>query len=160
MTQSEYIGEESDLSPVNMIDISAKAEVTRTATAVGRITLRTETIKKIENDSVEKGDVVSCAQIAGILSAKRTHEIIPLCHPIPITSILVKIEIEDNEVVVTSDVSALAKTGVEMEALTATTAALLAIWDMTKKYEKDERGQYPYTKISDIRVLKKAKGEH
>jgi cyclic pyranopterin phosphate synthase len=142
-----------------MIDIGAKSDVTRSATAIGRIMLRAETIKKMKSDSIEKGDVVSCAQIAGILSAKRTHEIIPLCHPIPISSISVKINIEDSDVVVTSEVSAFAKTGVEMEALTATTTALLTIWDMTKKYEKDERGQYPTTRISDIRVLGKTKGE-
>jgi cyclic pyranopterin phosphate synthase len=141
-----------------MIDIAAKADVTRTATAVGQISLRSGTIKKIREDSVEKGDVVSCAQIAGIMSAKRTHEIIPLCHPIQITSIFVKVEIKDSDVVVTTDVTALAKTGVEMEALTATTAALLTIWDMTKKYEKDEMGQYPATKINDIRVIRKTKG--
>jgi cyclic pyranopterin phosphate synthase len=141
-----------------MVDIAAKTDVTRTATAVGRITLKVETIKKIKEESVEKGDVVSCAQIAGILAAKKTYEIIPLCHPIPITSIFVKVEIEDNDVLVSSDVTALAKTGVEMEALTSTTAALLTIWDMTKKYEKDEAGQYPTTKIDDIKVIRKTKG--
>ena len=142
-----------------MVDIAAKTDVTRTATAIGRITLRSETIKRIREDSVEKGDVISCAQIAGILSAKRTHEIIPLCHPIPLTSIIVNVEIKDSDVVVTSNVAALAKTGVEMEALTATTVALLTVWDMTKKYEKDEKGQYPTTKISDIRIARKTKGD-
>jgi cyclic pyranopterin phosphate synthase len=145
------------LSPIQMVNIGAKEDVARTAAAAGRITLRPETIKKIKSDSIEKGDVVSCAQVAGILSAKRTHEIIPLCHPIPVNNIVVKLDIEDSSIQVTSEVSAVAKTGVEMEALTATMAALLTIWDMTKKYEKDEAGQYPSTRISDICVLRKAK---
>ncbi|WXG43197.1 MAG: cyclic pyranopterin monophosphate synthase MoaC [Promethearchaeati archaeon SRVP18_Atabeyarchaeia-1] len=146
------------MSPVQMADIAAKSDVPRTAISVGRITLKSETIKRLKGNSIEKGDVVSCAQIAGILSAKKTHEIIPLCHPVPVTSVVVNIDIEDNDVIVTSEVSALAKTGVEMESLTATAVALLTVWDMTKKYEKDEGGQYPSTKISDIRVLSKIKG--
>jgi cyclic pyranopterin phosphate synthase len=140
-----------------MVDVGDKEEQVRTAKAIGRITLRSGTIQKIKNNSVEKGDVTSCAQIAGILSAKKTSEIIPLCHPIPLTNVTVKLEIEDNEVVVTSEVSAIAKTGVEMEALTAAASALLTVWDMTKKYEKDEKGQYPSTMITGIRVLRKAK---
>jgi cyclic pyranopterin phosphate synthase len=140
-----------------MVDVGDKADQVRTAKAIGRITLRSETIQKIKNNSVEKGDVTSCAQIAGILSAKKTSEIIPLCHPIAVTNVTVKLEIEDTEVVVTSEVSAIAKTGVEMEALTAVSSALLTVWDMTKKYEKDEKGQYPSTMITGIRVLRKAK---
>jgi cyclic pyranopterin phosphate synthase len=140
-----------------MVDVGNKEDQIRTAKATGRITLRQETIQKIKSNSIEKGDVTSCAQVAGILSAKKTSEIIPLCHPIPITNVTVKLEIEGNEVVVTSEVSAIAKTGVEMEALTAVSSALLTVWDMTKKYEKDEKGQYPSTIITEIRVLRKAK---
>ena len=145
------------LSPVQMIDVGGKEDQIRTAKAVGKITLRPETIQKIKSNSVEKGDVTACAQIAGILSAKKTSEIIPLCHPIPITNVTVKLEIEGRDVVVTSEVSAIAKTGVEMEALTAVSSALLTVWDMTKKYEKDERGQYPSTTITEIRVVSKTK---
>ena len=145
------------MSPVQMVDVGNKEDQVRTAKATGRITLRPETIQKIKNNSVEKGDVTSCAQVAGILSAKKTSEIIPLCHPIPLTNVKVKLEIEGNEVVVTSDVSAFARTGVEMEALTAVSSALLTVWDMTKKYEKDEKGQYPSTMITGIRVLRKTK---
>jgi cyclic pyranopterin phosphate synthase len=140
-----------------MVDVGSKEEQVRIAEAVGRITLRPETIQRIKSNSIEKGDVTSCAQIAGILSAKRTYEIIPLCHPIPITNVAVKLEVEGSDVVVTSKVSAVAKTGVEMEALTATTSALLTVWDMTKKYEKDDKGQYPSTMITEIRVLRKTK---
>jgi cyclic pyranopterin phosphate synthase len=146
------------LSPVHMVDVGKKDDLVRVARATGRITLKTETVQRMRNNSIEKGDVISCAQIAGILSAKKTHEIIPLCHPIPITNIVINLEIEGNNVVVVSEVSALAKTGVEMEALTATAAALLTVWDMTKKYEKDEKGQYPSTKIGEIYVLTKTKG--
>nr|MDO8134394.1 cyclic pyranopterin monophosphate synthase MoaC [Candidatus Njordarchaeum guaymaensis] len=146
------------MSPVHMVDVGQKDDLVRVARATGRITLKPETIQRMRNNSIEKGDVISCAQIAGILSAKKTHEIIPLCHPIPITNAVVDVEIEGNDVVVVSEVSALAKTGVEMEALSATAAALLTIWDMTKKYEKDERGQYPSTKIKEIHVLSKTKG--
>jgi len=153
-------GEGCSLSPVKMVDIGDKDEVVRTAKAVGRITLRPQTIKRIENDSIEKGDVTSCAQIAGILSAKRTHEIIPLCHLIPISKIEIEVDIDGNDVIVNSEVSASAKTGVEMEALTSVAAALLTIWDMTKKYEKDENGQYPSTMIKDIRVVSKIKEEN
>jgi cyclic pyranopterin phosphate synthase len=147
------------LSPVRMVDVGQKEDLVRTAKAAGRITLRPETIQRMRNNSIEKGDVISAAQIAGILSAKKTHEIIPLCHPIPLTNAVVNLEIEGNDVVVVTEVSALAKTGVEMEALTATASALLTVWDMTKKYEKDEQGQYPSTRIKEIRVLSKTKGE-
>jgi cyclic pyranopterin phosphate synthase len=140
-----------------MVDVGGKEEFIRNARATGRITLKPETIQRIRDGSIEKGDLVSCAQVAGILSAKRTHEIIPLCHPIPITNASLNVEVDGNDVVVTSEVSALAKTGVEMEALTAVAAALLTIWDMTKKYEKDERGQYPSTRMKDIQVLSKTK---
>lgn len=145
------------LSPVQMVDVGSKEDQVRNAKAIGRITLKPETIQRIKSNSIEKGDVTSCAQIAGILSAKKTYEIIPLCHPIPITNVAIKLEIEGSDVVVTSEVSAVAKTGVEMEALTATTSALLTVWDMTKKYEKDEKGQYPSTMIAEIRVLRKTK---
>jgi len=140
-----------------MVDVGGKEDQVRTAEAVGRITLRPETIEKIKSNSIEKGDVTSCAQIAGILSAKKTSEIIPLCHPVPVTKVMVKLEIKGSDVVVTSEVSAVAKTGVEMEALTATSSALLTVWDMTKEYEKDEKGQYPSTTITDIRVVRKTK---
>jgi cyclic pyranopterin phosphate synthase len=140
-----------------MVDVGRKEDSIRVARATGRITLKPETIQRIRDNSIDKGDLVSCAQIAGILSAKKTHEIIPLCHPISITNAEVNIEIDGNDVVVISEISALAKTGVEMEALTAVAAALLTIWDMAKKYEKDEKGQYPSTRIKEIHVLSKTK---
>ena len=143
---------------MSMVDITSKAETFREATAKGRIKLRAETIKRIIEGKVEKGDPISAAKIAGILAAKNTSNIIPLCHPIPLTNIRVDVRISDsNAVEVESTVKTRAQTGVEMEALVATAVALLTIWDMTKQYEKDSEGQYPYTIVSDIRVVRKVK---
>jgi len=141
-----------------MVDITSKAKTFREATAKGRIRLRAETVKRIIEGKVEKGDPISTAKIAGILAAKNTSNIIPLCHPIPLTNIRVDVRISDsNAVEVESTVKTRAQTGVEMEALVATAVALLTIWDMTKQYEKDSEGQYPYTIVSDIHVVRKVK---
>jgi len=145
---------------LKMVDISNKGIVYREAIAEGFIELKPETIKKIVNGEVEKGNVILTAKLAGIIAAKKTSELIPLCHPINIEKVDVQIEVvNSNTIKVTSIVSAYAKTGVEMEALTATSVALLTIWDMVKKYEKDESGNYPNTKISNIRVVSKIKAQ-
>ncbi len=141
-----------------MVDISGKPVVHREAVAYGRIKLRKSTIERIRKHLVEKGDPLTLAPYAGILSAKLTPILIPFCHPIPITNVRVECRVEDEEHVgCTALVKADAKTGVEMEALTAVTVALLNIWDIVKKYEKDEEGQYPYTAIEEVRVLEKRK---
>jgi cyclic pyranopterin phosphate synthase len=101
--------------------------------------------------------VISVAKVAGIMAAKNTYQIIPLCHQIPLEAVEVNVEVEDSGVRVRSYVKAHYKTGVEMEALVATTTALLTVWDMVKKYEKDERGQYPETRIEYVRVIEKRK---
>lgn len=143
-----------------MVDVSRKPEVFRQATARGTIKLKARTVQLIKKGKIEKGDIFSLAKTAGILAAKKTSELIPLCHPLPLTSININIEtINESTVAVEATVKASAKTGVEMEALTAASTALLTIWDMTKQYEKDNRGQYPTTIISDIRVLRKEKQE-
>jgi len=143
-----------------MVDITSKPEVYREATAKGTIKLRPETIKLIKEKKIEKGDPFETAKIAGILAAKNTSNIIPLCHPLPITNVKVDIKIESEELVsVTTTVKTRAQTGVEMEALVGTAVALLTIWDMTKAYEKDSEGQYPFTAIKEIKVLKKLKEE-
>ncbi len=145
-------------SNIRMVDITGKERSYREAVAYGRIRLTHTSIEKISKGLVEKGDVITTAKLAGIINAKRTPEIIPLCHPIPITSIDVDIKIEDEEHIgVICTVKTIAQTGVEMEALTCVSASLLAIWDMVKKYEKDEKGEYPYTCIEDIRVVRKIK---
>ena len=142
---------------VRMIDITNKDVIKRTAIATGKIFLKKSTIELIKSGRVEKGDVFSVSQISAILAAKITPNLIPLCHPIPITNVDVRFSVNDRFIEVTVKVVAYAKTGVEMEALTAVEIALLNIWDMVKKYEKDEGGQYPFTKISDIKVIMKKK---
>ncbi len=143
----------------SMIDISSKPVVYREATASGCIRLKKETINLIRRNSVEKGDVIVIAKIAGTLAAKNTSILIPLCHQIPITSIDVNVSLGGDFVEVSSTVKATAKTGVEMEALVAATVALLTIWDMVKQYEKDVAGQYATAKIEDVHVIQKIKGE-
>jgi len=141
-----------------MVDVTAKPEVYREATARGFIKLKPETIRLIKDGKVEKGDPFSVAKIAGILAAKNTSLLIPLCHLLPLTNVELDIEILDESTAgVEATVKARAQTGVEMEALTAATIALLTIWDMTKQYEKDEKGQYPYTMIQDVHILRKVK---
>lgn len=144
---------------IKMVDISGKAPVLREASAAGTIVLKESTVSRIRSGALEKGDVMSVARIAAMQAVKRTPDSVPLCHPIPIEKITVDLKVEDTAVSATVTVKAFAKTGVEMEALSGVAAALLNIWDMTKMYEKDERGQYPSTSIRDIRVLSKRKGD-
>ena len=143
---------------MTMVDVSGKAEVFREATASGKIVLKPETVNLIREEKIAKGNPLSTAKIAGILAAKKTSELIPLCHPLPLTSVKVEAKIVEKTVVaVTATVKTKAQTGVEMEALAATSAALLTIWDMVKQYEKDSVGQYPNTAIENIHVVKKMK---
>ena len=141
-----------------MVDVSGKAEIFREATAAGTIRLKPETIKLIREGKIAKGDPLYTARIAGILAAKKTSDLVPLCHPLPLTSVEVEAKVVgDSAVEVTSSVKTKAQTGVEMEALTATSVSLLTVWDMTKQYEKDAEGQYPSTAIENIHVVKKFK---
>ncbi len=141
-----------------MVDVSGKAEIFREATASGTIKLRTETINLIKDGKIAKGDPLYTAKIAGILAAKKTSDLIPLCHPLPLTNVDVTVKVLDNSTVeVFATVKTKAQTGVEMEALTAVSAGLLTVWDMTKQYEKDSAGQYPSTAINNIHVVKKLK---
>jgi len=141
-----------------MVDISDKPKVFREATATGTIKLKLETIRLINKGKIAKGDPLYTAKIAGILAAKKTSTLIPLCHPLPLTNVEVEIKVLDKSTVqVTSTVKTKAQTGVEMEALVATAVSLLTIWDMVKQYEKDAEGQYPSTVIENIRVAKKIK---
>jgi len=145
---------------VKMVDISGKKSILRIAEAYGRLKLRKETIERIKRGDVEKGNPFLIAKIAAINAVKMTPLLIPLCHPIPITHVDVECGVEDDEhVYCRAKVKAEAKTGVEMEALTAVAVALLNIWDVVKMYEKDERGQYPETQIELIKVVEKVKLE-
>ena len=143
---------------MSMVDISKKTGVFREATARGEITLKDKTLQLIKESKLEKGDVFSIAKVAGILAAKKTSEIIPLCHPLDLTNVEIKFTIlENRRVAIEATVKSFGKTGVEMEALTAVSIALLTVWDMTKQYEKDRNGQYPSTIINNIKVLRKVK---
>ena len=141
-----------------MVDISGKPEVLREATATGTIKLKQETIELIRNCKIAKGDPIYAAKLAGIRAAKETSALIPLCHSLPLTTVAIDIEMSKQRTVkVMATVRTKAQTGVEMEALVATTVSLLTIWDMVKQYEKDAKGQYPETEIKEIRVVKKIK---
>jgi cyclic pyranopterin phosphate synthase len=143
---------------MSMVDISAKPEVYREAKAKGVIKLKVETIQRIREGKIEKGDPFEVAKVAGILAAKNTSSSIPLCHPLPLTNVEVQLRIVDNtKVEAEITVKTRAQTGVEMEALTATATSLLTVWDMTKQYEKDVNGQYPSTAIQNIHVVNKVK---
>ena len=143
---------------MSMVDVTQKPEVYREARAKGIIKLKSSTIKLIGEGKIEKGNLFDVAKIAGILAAKKTSSLIPLCHPLPLTSINVDVSIvDDSTVEANASVKTRAQTGVEMEALVAVSAALLTIWDMTKQYEKDTAGQYPSTAIQSIRVVRKIK---
>jgi cyclic pyranopterin phosphate synthase len=142
-----------------MVDISDKPEIHREAIATGTVKLKPTTIQLIKRGKIAKGDPLYTAKIAAILAAKKTSSLIPLCHPLPITKVEIETEVLDESTVrVTAIVETKAQTGVEMEALTATVAGLLTIWDMVKQYEKDAEGQYSTTAIEDIHVVKKVKG--
>jgi cyclic pyranopterin phosphate synthase len=142
---------------ISMVDITEKKDVRREAIAEGFIKLRRTTIEAIRKNEVAKGDVISASIIAGVMGVKKTPEIIPLCHQLNITGVDVDVEIEKDGVRVIVKVSSVGKTGVEMEALTGVSCALLTIWDMVKSLEKDERGNYPETKIEMIKVVEKRK---
>jgi cyclic pyranopterin phosphate synthase len=141
-----------------MIDVTQKEDIFREAVAVGRIRLKPETVQMIRNVRVEKGDPLAAAEIACVMAAKSTSQLIPLCHPIPVTSVVAKSTLGRDSIEVKVVVKTTAKTGVEMEALVAATTYLLTIWDMVKRHEKDALGQYPSTAIESIRVTSKTKG--
>jgi len=143
---------------VTMVDVSGKAEIYREATATGTIKLKPETVNLIKEGKIAKGDPLYTAKIGGILAAKRTGGLIPLCHPLPLASVTVEAKLLDKSTVeISATVKAKAQTGVEMEALAAVSVGLLTVWDMVKQYEKDAAGQYPSTAIENIHVVKKFK---
>jgi len=141
-----------------MIDISEKESILRIATASGKIYLKEETIERIKNKNLKKGDVFTIAKIAAINAVKKVPDLIPLCHPIPISNVAIDFSYEgDNIIKVKCTVKSISKTGVEMEALMGVNIALLNIWDVVKMYEKDSNGQYPKTAINSIKVDEKIK---
>jgi cyclic pyranopterin phosphate synthase len=137
-----------------MVDVTGKDVTERTAVAEGRVVMRKETLDIVLNGNAVKGDVLGAARIAGIMAAKRTHQLIPLCHPLPITKVSVDIEPDHSlpGFVVQATVKVSGKTGVEMEALTSVSVACLTLYDMVKAIEKGMR-------IEGIRLLEKQGGK-
>jgi len=136
-----------------MVDVSPKAETARTATARGRIVMAPETLALIREGRAGKGDVLGVARLAGIMAAKRTSDLIPLCHPLMISKVAVDLEPEgDDAIIIEATVSLTGKTGVEMEALTAVSIAALTVYDMVKAVDRGMR-------IENIRLVHKAGGK-
>ena len=142
-----------DSGKVRMVDVGAKPDTERTAVARGEVHMRKETMELIRSGQVKKGDVLTVAQIAGITASKKTADLIPLCHPLPLTQVQVDLALDDSlpGVVITATVKTVGKTGVEMEALTAVSVAALTIYDMAKAVEKTMR-------IQNIRLVEKHGG--
>lgn len=136
-----------------MVDVGDKQDTARTAIARGEVYMKPETLALIRAGAMKKGDVLTVAQIAGIQAAKRTWELIPLCHPLPLTKVDVDLELDDAlpGIIITAVVKVTSKTGVEMEALTAVSVAALTIYDMAKAVEKTMR-------IQNIRLVEKHGG--
>ncbi|MGB7204278.1 MAG: cyclic pyranopterin monophosphate synthase MoaC [Anderseniella sp.] len=138
----------------HMVDVSSKEVTTRVAVACGRVTMLPDTLKLIQTGMAKKGDVIATARIAGIMAAKRTHELIPLCHPLAISKISVDLAINepDSAIDITGTVKVEGKTGVEMEALTAVSVACLTVYDMVKAVDRG-------ITISDIKLVEKLGGK-
>jgi cyclic pyranopterin phosphate synthase len=134
-----------------MVDVSAKAETKRTAIAEGRILIGEVALAAIREGSVNKGDVLAVARIAGIMAAKKTADLIPLCHPLPISGVTLDLDIEADGIRATASITTTYTTGIEMEALTAVSVALLTIYDMAKALDRGMR-------IEGIRLLAKTGG--
>ena len=136
----------------HMVDVSAKADTAREAVAEGRITMSAEALEAVRAGNIKKGDVLGTARIAGIMAAKKTSELIPLCHPLMLSKIAIAFEFEDLGIRAEARVRLNGPTGVEMEALTAVSIALLTLYDMAKALDKA-------MVISDIRLLSKTGGK-
>lgn len=137
-----------------MVDVGAKDDTERVAIAKGEIVMKPETLALIRDGQIKKGDVLTVAQVAGIIAAKKTSELIPLCHPIPLTKVDVDLAVDESlpGVQITATAKTIGKTGVEMEALTAVSVAALTVYDMAKAAEKT-------MKIQNIRLVEKHGGK-
>lgn len=135
-----------------MVDVAGKPVTVREAVAVGRIVMSAAALALVRDAGAKKGDVLAVARVAGIMAAKRTTDLIPLCHPLPLTRVSVDLSIEEDGIAVAATAATESKTGVEMEALTAATVALLTIYDMVKAVDKA-------MVIEEIRLLSKTGGK-
>ena len=135
-----------------MVDVTQKEITFRQAEAEGRVRMNPETVELIRTGGAPKGDVLAVAQVAGIMAAKRTHELIPMCHPLRLTAVAISFTLEETAVHIRSQVKCRGETGVEMEALTAASAAALTIYDMCKAVQRD-------MEITDVRLCRKSGGK-
>ena len=141
-----------DTGAARMVDVGAKGATVREAVASGRITMSAEAATAIARGTAKKGDVLAVARVAGIMAAKRTSDLIPLCHPLPLSKVTIDLAPDATGVTVTATCACTGPTGVEMEALTATSVALLTIYDMAKAIDKA-------MVVSDIRLVSKTGGK-
>src|SRR3954470_608768 len=135
-----------------MVDVSGKDVTVRSATASGKVLVSSEVVELLRGDGVPKGDALGVARVAGIMAAKRTPDLVPLCHPLAISGVTVDLEVEDDGVAITATVKTSDRTGVEMEALTAVSVAALTVIDMVKAVDKS-------AVITDVRVEEKTGGK-
>ncbi|WP_313694889.1 cyclic pyranopterin monophosphate synthase MoaC [Halorarum halobium] len=142
---------------VQMVDVGDKPDTARRAVARGVIRLRPSTVDAVRDDEVAKGDVLATARVGAIQAVKHTWETIPMCHGIPITNVETAFDLHGDRVELEVAVETTGKTGCEMEALEGVTTGLNVVWDMVKAAEKDESGNYPGTRISDVEVVSKEK---
>lgn len=151
---AEKLSHLDESGSARMVDVSNKSDTERVAVARGEVVMKAKTLELIREGMIKKGDVLAVAQIAGIMAAKRTSELIPMCHPLPILEIKVDLQLDTDlpGIQITSFVKTIAKTGVEMEALTAVAVAGLTIYDMAKAVEKTMR-------IQNIRLARKTGGQ-
>ena len=149
MTEFSHVDE---TGAARMVDVSAKDVTTRTATATGRVVVSSEVVRLLRGGGVPKGDALAVARIAGIMAAKRTPDLVPLCHPIAIHGVTVDLDVRDDAVGIEATVRTADRTGVEMEALTCVTVAGLALVDMVKAVD-------PAAAITDVVVVEKTGGK-
>ena len=135
-----------------MVNVGEKPETLRVATARGHVTAKPETLQLIAEQRIKKGDVLEIARLAGIMAAKRTGELIPLCHPLALTSVRVALAIVDERIEIEAEIQTVGRTGVEMEALTAVSVAGLTVYDMCKSVDRGMR-------LSEIRLVRKTGGK-
>jgi len=141
-----------DSGAARMVDVSGKDVTSRSATATGRVLVSPAVVQALRGDGVPKGDALGVARVAGIMAAKRTPDLVPLCHPLAISGVTVDLEVHDDGVLITATVKTTDRTGVEMEALTAVSVAALTVIDMVKSIDKG-------AVITDVRVEEKTGGK-
>lgn len=147
MSKLSHVNENGE---ANMVDVSVKPDQTRIAMAQGFISLSKETLRQVNANTLKKGDVLATARIAGIMGAKQTSNLIPLCHPLQLSKVEVSFDVQEDGIKATALSKCIGKTGVEMEALTAVNVALLTIYDMCKAADKNMT-------MSDISLISKTK---